>query len=65
MLMKTKTVYVCEHCGKEFEDEKDCKFHEKKMHICMKCEHNFFLYGVEQNCDAKRCHFKPKKDVSE
>lgn len=33
---------------------------------CRKCDHSYFVYGVELNCERlnenKRCRFKEKKD---
>lgn len=64
--MKTveRTIYVCEHCGKEFTDKATAEWHEKVNHICPTCEHCYWLYGTEQSCDMgkHKCHYKEKSD---
>ena len=64
MITAQKTIYRCEHCNKEFDDPEKCLEHEKYFHKCLKCKHNYFLYGHEQLCDAgckgNECRFEPK-----
>ena len=50
----TRTFYKCDYCSKEFESKEDCLMHERYSHLCLKCDHCFFLYGSEQMCDSKR-----------
>lgn len=63
--MKTITVYVCDGCGAEYRSERNCKQHEKFCVLCPKCDHAYYVYGCELNCElennGKRCSFKPKE----
>ena len=65
-IMVTKLVYVCEYCGKKFESAHSCKEHEKYDHKCRTCDHSYYAYGCEFNCErenkGKRCSFKKKKE---
>ena len=49
------TVYVCDHCGKEFDSQEGCELHEKN---CVETFENAtterlaeFLEGIERSCD--------------
>lgn len=59
------TKYQCEYCGQIFGSEYLCKLHEKEKHKCANCEHSYYVYGCELNCelenDNKRCSYKEKK----
>lgn len=64
--MSTKiSFYKCDYCGKVFENKSLCKWHEKEKHKCHLCEHSYYAYGCEFNCERennnKPCRFKNKK----
>ena len=60
------TKYQCEYCGKIFDSEFLCECHEKDKHKCPNCEHGYYVYGCEFNCELKnenkRCSYKKKKE---
>lgn len=60
--MKEITVvkYQCDFCKKKFNTKSDCKFHERSIHKCPNCKHVYYVYGCEQECELKSCHYKPK-----
>ena len=66
MHKKLIPIYVCDYCNKEFDSEYLCEIHEKDKHICPICEHSYYVYGCEFNCElqneGKRCRFKKKED---
>ena len=51
--------------GHEFNDETQCLAHEKVMHKCPICSHNYYLFGSEQRCDlgTTNCKFQQKEDT--
>lgn len=61
------TQYKCDHCGQIFKKKQDCKEHEKYDHKCRTCDHSYYVYGCELNCEreneGKRCSFKKKKEI--
>ena len=50
--------YECDFCKKIFDN------HEKTEHKCPNCEHSYYVYGCELNCDLenqnKKCKFEEK-----
>lgn len=60
------TQYKCDYCGEIFGTKYDCRIHEKYGHKCPHCDHAYYVYGCEFNCEreneGKRCSFKKKKD---
>lgn len=64
-------IYQCDICGIGFRNLKDCKLHEEShfegvekikyelIHslndICDYCDHSYYVYGCEQNCEYKDC----------
>ena len=62
--MRTAKIYICEGCGAEYSSMKNCKQHEKLCVQCKNCDHAYFVYCTELNCEllneGKRCRFKPE-----
>lgn len=56
--------YQCEFCKKIFQAKWECRFHEETEHKCPKCEHSYYVYGCELNCQLKnknkKCKFKER-----
>ena len=65
-IMVTQLMYLCEYCNKKFNSALQCKEHEKCEHICPTCDHAYYAYGTEFNCErenqGKPCRFKKKKE---
>ena len=59
--------YVCDYCGKIYRFKNRCREHERFEHKCPNCEHEYYAYGTEWNCErdnqGKPCRFKKKKEV--
>ena len=53
-------VWKCEYCNKIFDDYNECKYHEKLEHRCRTCGHCYLVYGVEPECELKRCNYKER-----
>lgn len=54
------TLYKCNYCDKTFKHLTDCTIHEKLEHRCRTCEHCYLVYGVEPECELKRCNYKER-----
>lgn len=56
--------YECDFCKKIFDKKWLCEYHEKTEHKCPNCEHSYYVYGCELNCDLenqnKKCKFEEK-----
>lgn len=56
--------WQCDYCGKIFSRKWECEIHELEEHKCPKCEHSYYVYGCELNCEltnaGKRCKFTEK-----
>ena len=65
-VMVSRLVYKCDYCGHEFKRACDCKQHERYEHQCKECDHAYYAYGIELNCErenqGKPCRFKKKRD---
>jgi hypothetical protein len=65
--MKEIKLYICDKCGEEFRSKRFCETHEKecKAQNCNLCEHAYWVYGCEFNCElinnGKKCKFKAKE----
>ena len=59
--------YVCDFCGKIYLYKSKCREHERYDHKCKMCEHSYYVYGCEENCErenqGKPCRFKKKKEL--
>ena len=57
--------YQCDFCNQVFNMKWQCQLHEKEKHKCPNCEHSYYVYGIELNCELennrKPCRFKEKK----
>jgi len=60
------TKYKCTYCGKLFDTYYWCREHEKDEHLCRMCDHSYYVYGCEFNCEllnnGKKCRYKKKKE---
>lgn len=65
-VMVSRLVYKCDYCDAEFQSAQKCKEHEKVCHKCQICDHAYYAYGIEWNCErenqGKPCRFKKKKE---
>lgn len=43
--------YVCRACHREFSNYKEAVEHEKNCDKCHTCEHAYYVYGCDFNCD--------------
>jgi len=59
--------WQCDYCGEKFEKKWKCEAHEIETHKCPKCEHAYYVYGCELNCELgdKLCKFKEKENNDE
>lgn len=57
--------FKCEYCGKIFEKQWLCDYHEKTEHKCPNCKHSYYVYGCELNCTLENEHKKCKFEKSE
>lgn len=61
--------WQCEFCGEVFNNKSLCEIHELEKHKCPTCEHAYYVYGCELNCDLinnhKNCKFKQKENNDE
>lgn len=59
--------WQCDYCGKIYSRKWECEHHELEEHKCNICEHGYYVYGCELNCDRinnnKRCKFKHKENT--
>ena len=69
-----KVIYKCEVCGREFNSPLDCGHHEESHFsgsskikcelylqgedLCDYCEHSYYVYGCEQDCNYDKCSYK-------
>lgn len=77
-----KIFYECEYCNKTYSDYYECltcemshmsydeqiktKLHGAGATVCDFCDHSYYVYGCERDCEYKNCdhtndfkHFKP------
>ena len=56
--------WQCDYCGKIFARKWECESHELEEHKCPQCEHSYYVYGCELNCELinnnKKCKFSAK-----
>ena len=52
--MKKVILYICDYCGEEFLSREYCAEHEAECYPCSKCQHQYFVYGCEEECDYRR-----------
>lgn len=75
------TIYRCDYCKKDFRGLKECRLHEAShmnsadrtkylimlecMDVCDFCEHSYYVYGCERDCEYKDCkHSNNYKDFT-
>lgn len=73
------TIYKCDTCGQEFKSSKECMMCEASHmvpvdrvkcmimfncgNVCDYCDHSYYVYGCEQDCEYKDCrHSNNYKD---
>ena len=66
-------IYRCDVCGQEFKNQKKCRVCEAShmgnidrtkyllmincQEICDYCEHSYYVYGIDRNCEHKDCTY--------
>lgn len=66
-------IYKCDFCGKEFKKQTQCRVCEAShmndidrtkyllmlnfQDICDYCEHSYYAYGIDRNCEHKNCTY--------
>ena len=67
------TIYKCDTCGLEFKSPKECRMCEVSHmapvdrikclimlscgNVCDYCDHSYYVYGCEQDCEYKDCRY--------
>ena len=49
--------YKCPYCGEHFTSWENAVNHEEDCHKCNTCEHAYYVYGCEFNCEySTKCN---------
>ena len=52
MIIK-KTIYQCSNCKATFDDYGDAMTHDLLCDKCYMCDHGYYVYGCEFECEYK------------